>query len=156
MTVLPDLPALRALLRPGQRLIGIDPGSRTIGLALSDVGLTLATPHSQLKRGKIAPIAMEITRLARIENAGGLVVGLPLELDGSVGPAAQAARDWTHALSAATGLPAALWDERLSSAAVNRFLIEEVDATRKRRAERVDQMAAAYMLQSALDASRPA
>lgn len=156
MTVLPDLPALRALLRPGQRLIGIDPGSRTIGLALSDVGLTLATPHSQLKRGKIAPIAMEITRLARIENAGGLVVGLPLELDGRVGPAAQAARDWTHALSAATGLPAALWDERLSSAAVNRFLIEEVDATRKRRAERVDQMAAAYMLQSALDASRPA
>lgn len=156
MTVLPDLPALRALLRPGQRLIGIDPGSRTIGLALSDVGLTLATPHSQLKRGKIAPIAMEITRLARIENAGGLVVGLPLELDGRVGPAAQAARDWTHALSAATGLPAALWDERLSSAAVNRFLIEEVDATRKRRAERVDQMAAAYMLQAALDASRPA
>ena len=156
MTVLPDLPALRALLRPGQHLIGIDPGSRTIGLALSDVGLTLATPHSQLKRGKIAPIAMEITRLARIENAGGLVVGLPLELDGSVGPAAQAARDWTHALSAATGLPAALWDERLSSAAVNRFLIEEVDATRKRRAERVDQMAAAYMLQAALDASRPA
>lgn len=155
MTVLPDLPALRTLLQPGQRLIGIDPGAKSIGLALSDVGLTLATPHSQLKRGKIAPIAMEIARLARIENAGGLVVGLPLELDGSVGPAAQAARDWTHALSAAIGLPAALWDERLSSAAVNRFLIEEVDATRKRRAERVDQMAAAYMLQSALDASRP-
>ena len=93
MTVLPDLPALRALLRPGQRLIGIDPGSRTIGLALSDVGLTLATPHSQLKRGKIAPIAMEITRLARIENAGGLVVGLPLELDGRVGPAAEGQPD---------------------------------------------------------------
>jgi putative Holliday junction resolvase len=83
-----------------------------------------------------------------------LVVGLPLSLDGTAGPAAQAARDWTHALSAATGLPAALWDERLSSAAVNRFLIAEADMTRKRRAEVVDRMAAAYMLQSALDASR--
>ncbi|HTN11662.1 MAG TPA: Holliday junction resolvase RuvX, partial [Acetobacteraceae bacterium] len=80
--------------------------------------------------------------------------GLPLSLDGSLGPAAQAARDWTHALSAATGLPAALWDERLSSAAVNRFLIEEADMTRKRRAEVVDRMAAAYLLQAALDASR--
>ncbi len=89
------------------------------------------------------------------EGAGGLVVGLPLSLDGTAGPAAQAARDWTHALSEATGLPAALWDERLSSAAVNRFLIAEADMTRKRRAAVVDQMAAAYMLQAALDASRP-
>lgn len=154
MTVLPDIRALRAQLHPGQRLIGIDPGSRTIGLALSDVSLTLATPHTQLKRGKIAPIAMEITRLARLENAGGLLVGLPLELDGTFGPAAQAARDWTHAIAAATGLPAAMWDERLSSSAVNRFLIDQADATRQRRAERVDQMAAAYILQAALDASR--
>jgi putative Holliday junction resolvase len=82
------------------------------------------------------------------------VVGLPLSLDGSAGPAAQAARDWTHALSAATGLPAALWDERLSSSAVNRFLIGEADLSRKRRAEVVDKLAAAYILQAALDASR--
>ena len=145
---------LRAQLDAGERLIGIDPGSRTIGLALSDVLLMLATPHSQMPRGKLAAAAAAIGRLARAEHAGGLVVGLPLSMDGTAGPAAQAARDWTHALSAATGLPAALWDERLSSAAVNRFLIAEADATRSRRAELVDQMAAAYMLQSALDASR--
>ena len=88
--------------------------------------------------------------IARKEGAGGLVVGLPLSMDGSVGPAAQAARDWALALSEATGLPAALWDERLSSAAVNRFLIGEADASRARRAA-VDRMAAAWMLQGALD-----
>lgn len=147
---------LRARLEPGERLIGIDPGSRSIGLALSDVSLLLATPHSQLRRGRLADAAAAIGRLARAERAGGLVVGMPLSMDGSAGPAAQAARDWTHALSAATGMPAALWDERLSSAAVNRFLIDEADATRQRRSELVDQMAAAYMLQSALDASAPA
>jgi putative Holliday junction resolvase len=106
-----------------------------------------------LPRGKLKPIAAAVLRLARAENAGGLVIGLPLEMDGSYGPAAQAARDWAHALSEATGLPAALWDERLSSAAVNRFLIAEADATRRQRAGRVDQMAAAYMLQAALDAT---
>ena len=82
------------------------------------------------------------------------MVGLPLSMDGSVGPAAQAARDWTLALSDATGLPAALWDERLSTAAVNRFLIREADLSRKRRAEAVDRMAAAWLLQSALDVVR--
>lgn len=146
---------LRAGLKPDQRLIGIDPGTKTVGIALSDVSLTLASPHSQLKRGKLGPIAEEILRIAHKENAGGLVVGLPLEMDGSFGPMAQATRDWTHALSAATSLPACQWDERLSSAAVNRFLISEADATRQQRSERVDQMAAAYMLQAALDASRP-
>ena len=145
---------LRARLAPGQRLLGLDPGSRVIGVALSDVSLLLASPHTSLKRGRLAANAAEIAAIARRQNAGGLVVGLPLSLDGSAGPAAQAARDWTHALSAATSLPAALWDERLSSAAVNRFLIDEADMTRKRRAEVVDRMAAAYLLQAALDASR--
>ena len=145
---------LRARLAPGQRLLGLDPGSRVIGVALSDVSLLLASPHASLKRGRLAANAAAIAAIARRQNAGGLVVGLPLSLDGSTGPAAQAARDWTHALSAATGLPAALWDERLSSAAVNRFLIEEADMSRRRRAEVVDRMAAAYLLQAALDASR--
>jgi putative Holliday junction resolvase len=149
-----NLTALRAGLFTGARLLGLDPGSRTIGVALSDVTLMLATPYGSVARGRLAANAAEIARIARREGAGGLVVGLPLSLDGTAGPAAQAARDWTHALSAATGLPAALWDERLSSAAVNRFLIAEADMTRKRRAEVVDRMAAAYMLQSALDASR--
>lgn len=146
--------ALRAALRPGQRLIGLDPGSRVIGVALSDPLLMLASPAFSLKRGKLAQAAAAIQALAGKEGAGGLVVGLPLSMDGSLGPAAQAARDWARALSDATALPAALWDERLSSAAVNRFLVQQADASRARRAAIVDSMAAAYMLQAALDATR--
>jgi len=145
---------LRAQLERGQRLIGIDPGSRTIGLALSDVGVTLASPFGTLKRGKLRDNAVEIVEIARREEAGGLVVGLPLSMDGSVGPVAQAARDWALALSEATGLPVALWDERLSTAQANRFLIGEADLSRRKRAVVVDRMAAALMLQSAIDASR--
>jgi len=144
---------LRSALPAGKRLIGLDPGAKIIGVALSDVGLMLASPHSALRRGKLSANAAEIAALARAQDAGGLVVGLPLSMDGSFGPAAQAARDWARALSEATGLPSALWDERLSSAAVNRFLIGEADMSRGKRAAKVDQMAAAYMLQAALDAS---
>jgi putative Holliday junction resolvase len=149
-----NIKQLRAALPDGKRLIGLDPGAKIIGVALSDVGLMLASPHTALKRAKLAANAAEIAAIARIQDAAGLVVGLPLGLDGSFGPAAQAARDWTRSLSDATGLPAAMWDERLSSAAVNRFLIAEADMTRQKRAAKVDQMAAAYMLQAALDASK--
>ncbi len=144
---------LRSALQSGKRLIGLDPGAKIIGVALTDVGLMLASPHAALKRAKLSANAAEIAAIARKQDAGGLVVGLPLGLDGSFGPAAQAARDWARALSEATNLPAAMWDERLSSAAVNRFLIGEADMTRQKRAAKVDQMAAAYMLQAALDAS---
>ncbi len=146
------LPELRAQLTREQRLIGLDPGSKTIGVALSDVLLTLASPYGSIKRGKLKVNAGEVLAIARKEGAGGLVVGLPLSMDGTAGPAAQAARDWTLALSEATGLPATLWDERLSSAAVNRFLVGEADLTRKKRAEVVDRAAAAWMLQGALNA----
>ncbi len=149
------LPALRANLIKNQRLIGIDPGSKTIGLALSDVLLTLASPFGSLKRGKLSANAAEVLAIARRENAGGLVVGLPLSMDGTAGPAAQSARDWALALSEATGLPAAMFDERLSSAAANRFLISEADVSRRKRAASVDRLAASWMLQAALDASRP-
>lgn len=145
---------LRATLARNQRLIGLDPGTRTIGVALTDVGVSLASPYGSIRRGKLRDNAAEIAALARKEGAGGLVVGFPLSMDGSVGPAAQAARDWALALSDATGLPVALWDERLSSAAVNRFLIAEADLSRRKRADTVDRSAAAWMLQSALDASR--
>ena len=155
MPLLPTAAALRALLARDQRLIGVDPGAKTLGLALSDTRLTLATPYGSLKRGKLKAAAAEILILARKENAGGLVVGLPLSMDGSLGPAAQAARDWALALSEATGLPAVMQDERLSSAAVNRFLIETADVSHRRRAGSVDRMAAAWILQAALDASRP-
>jgi putative Holliday junction resolvase len=149
-----NLTDLRAKLAPNERLVGLDPGSNTIGVALSDVLLTLATPYGSIKRGKLRANAAEIAALARKEGAGGLVVGLPLSMDGSVGPAAQAARDWALALSEATGLPTGLWDERLSSAAANRFLIADVDLSRNKRARAIDRMAAAWMLQAALDASR--
>jgi putative Holliday junction resolvase len=145
---------LRLALERNQRLIGLDPGSRTIGVALSDVGLSLASPYGSIRRGRLRNNAAEIAGIARKEDAGGLVVGLPLSMDGSVGPAAQAVRDWTLALSQATGLPAALWDERLSTAAVNRFLIGEADLSRRKRGAAVDRMAAAWLLQAALDASR--
>jgi putative Holliday junction resolvase len=147
-----SLQTLGDRLQPNQRLIGIDPGSRIIGVALSDVRCTLASPYASLKRRKLRDTAAEILAIARKEGAGGLVVGLPLSMDGSFGPAAQAARDWTLALSEATGLPAALWDERLSSAAVNRFLVTEADLSRGKRAAAVDRMAAAWLLQSAMNA----
>ncbi|MGI4957607.1 MAG: Holliday junction resolvase RuvX [Janthinobacterium lividum] len=145
---------LRASLPSNARLLGLDLGTRTIGLALSDVSLMLASPYATLKRGKLAAAAADILAIVAKEQVGGLVAGLPLSLDGSFGPAAQAARDWLRSLSEATGLPAALWDERLSSSAVNRMLISDMDMTRRRRAEVVDKLAASYILQAALDASR--
>lgn len=150
-----NLKDLRAGLPRHARLIGLDPGTKTIGVALSDVTLMLASPYGTLKRGKLTANAAEIAAIAKKEGAAGLVVGLPLSMDGTMGPAAQAAKDWARAVSEATGLPCALFDERLSSAAVNRMLIGEADLTRAKRAEAVDRAAAAYMLQSALDASRP-
>jgi putative holliday junction resolvase len=146
---------LRAALARDQRLIGIDPGAKRIGVALSDVGLTLASPYGVIARGKLRTVAAEIRAIAAREDAGGLVIGWPLSMDGSVGPAAQAVRDWAGDLSAATGLPAALWDERLSSVAVNEHMIEVLDLSRKRRAARVDAAAASYILQASLDATAP-
>ncbi|WP_342628678.1 Holliday junction resolvase RuvX [Nguyenibacter vanlangensis] len=148
---------IRARLGRNQRLLGLDPGQKTIGLALSDVSLMLASPYGTLRRGKLSAVAAEIGAIARREDVGALVSGLPLSLDGGFGPAAQAARDWMATLSEQVGLPAAMWDERLSSSAVNRMLIQDADISRRRRAELVDKLAAAYMLQGALDASaRPA
>ena len=145
---------LRAALPRGRRLIGLDPGAKLIGVALSDPLLMLASPYGTLKRGKLRAAAEAVGAIAAKEGAGGLVVGLPLDMDGGFGPAAQAARDWAKALSEAAGLPAALWDERLSSAAVNRMMIE-ADLSRAKRAAAVDRAAAAWMLQAALDATRP-
>lgn len=141
-------------MQAGRRLIGLDPGAKVIGVALSDISLLLASPYGSLRRGKLAQVAAELLAIARREGAGGLVIGWPISMDGTMGPAAQAVRDWARALSDAAELPAALWDERLSSAAVNRFLVDEADMTRRKRAVVVDQMAAAYILQAALDASR--
>ena len=148
-----NLTDLHARLSRNQRLIGLDPGTRTIGLALSDVRRVLASPYGSIKRGKLAEAAGAVLAIAKREDVGGLVVGLPLQMDGRLGPAAQAARDWTFALMDATGLPAAMWDERLSSAEANRALSAQ-GATSGRRAATVDRMAAAVILQAALDSLR--
>jgi putative Holliday junction resolvase len=147
-----NLTELCAGLTRGQCLIGLDPGARTIGVALSDVRLRLAGPYGQLRRGKLTQNAAEVQAIAQREQAGGLVVGLPLSLDGRFGPAAQAARDWARALSDATGLPVTMWDERLTTSAVHDLLIEQGQMRPARRAEAVDRLAAAQILQSALDA----
>ena len=145
-----NLTDLHAQLPRNQRLLGIDLGTRTVGLALSDVRRVLASPFGTLSRGKLADMARAIQGFARQEDIGGLVVGLPLLMDGRLGPAAQAARDWTFAIAAATELPAAMWDERLSSAEANRALSQQL-ANRARRAATVDRLAAAVFLQAALD-----
>jgi putative Holliday junction resolvase len=144
---------LRAALKPGRRVLGLDPGARVIGLALSDTLLMLASPYRSLPRRKLGDFTREMEAIVRKEEVGGLVCGLPLGLDGSFGPAARAARDWADELATRLDLPLCLWDERLSSSAVNRVLIRDADMTRKRRAEVVDKMAAAYMLQGWLDAT---
>ena len=113
--------------------------------------LKVASPYGSIRRGKLAGIATELHHLAAREEAGGLVIGLPLGEDGRMGPAAQAARDWAWAISDAVGLPAALWDETLTTAEVHELLIGQADLSRKRRAAVVDRMAAARILQSALD-----
>lgn len=152
MTVF-NLSDLKSRLPRNARLIGLDPGARIIGMALSDATLRIASPYGALARTKLARNAREIMEIAEREGAKGLVVGLPLSMDGSFGPAAQAARDWAHALAEATGLPVAMFDERLSSAVVNRAMIA-ADVSRAKRAARVDAAAAAYMLQAALDSAQ--
>ena len=153
----PGLEAFGSLAR-GARLLGLDLGEKTIGLALSDVERSIATPLETIRRTKFTPDAERIRALAARFQVGGLVVGLPLNMDGSEGPRAQATRAFVRNLRPLLGLPIVLWDERLSTAAVTRTLLE-ADASRARRGEVIDKMAAAYILQGALDRlrrSRPA
>jgi len=138
-------------MAPGRRVIGLDPGARRIGIALSDVNRQVASPYSTIVRARLRHNAAEILAIAEGEGADGLVIGLPLGLDGDFGPAAQGCRDWAHAITAATGLPATMYDESLSTATVQAALIE-ADVSRARRAALVDKLAAAQILQNALDA----
>lgn len=146
-----DLPAR---LQPGQRLLGLDPGSKTIGVAISDSALKVASPLETIKRAKFTQDAEQLARICAAYKIGGLVIGLPVNMDGSEGPRCQSVRALARNLREKAGfeMPMAFWDERLSTAAVERFLVDEADMTRKRRGEVVDKMAAAYILQGALDA----
>lgn len=131
-------------------LLGVDPGEKRIGLAVSDAGRRIASPVAILARGKFATVGAEILALYRDRGCAGVVVGLPLELSGRAGPAAQAARAFARNLLAMHDAPLLFWDERLSTAAVTRMLID-ADASRKRRLEVTDKLAAAYVLQGALE-----
>jgi putative Holliday junction resolvase len=148
-----DLQALRAAVKRGQRLLGLDLGEKTIGLALSDTELTVATPFKTLSRGKFTSDAAMLRALIAEHAVGGLVIGLPLNMDGSEGPSAQSARAFARNFAGVSDCPVAFTDERLSTAAVTRALIE-ADASRRRRKALVDKMAAAYILQNALDRMR--
>ena len=148
-----DIVGLKSALAPGVRLLGLDLGEKTIGLALSDTRLTIATPMETLKRGKFAADAAKLDAIVAGQSVGGLVVGLPLNMDGSDGPSAQSARAFARNFAARSPLPILLWDERLSTAAVTRTLLE-ADASRRRRAQVVDKMAAGYILQGVLDRLR--
>jgi putative holliday junction resolvase len=132
------------------RLIGVDLGSKTIGLAISDVERRLASPLRTLPRGPFARDAQALIAICAEFDAAGIILGLPLDLDGRDNPRAQSTRAFARNLSARTSLPIAFWDERFSTAAVTRSLIAN-DVSRAKRAEVVDKLAAAYILQGALD-----
>jgi putative holliday junction resolvase len=148
-----DIDALAPLLHPRQRLMGADLGTKTIGLALSDVERRIATPLITIRRTKFAKDAAWLISLMDQFDAAALVIGLPLNMDGSEGPRAQAARAFGRNFAPVSARPYVFWDERLSTEAITRALIEQ-DASRAKRADVVDRMAAAYILQGALDRLR--
>ncbi len=157
MTIVPVSDLLSRVDR-GQRLLGLDLGDKTIGLAISDRGLKVASPLETIRRTKFTKDAEALAALCESRKVGGLVLGLPVNMDGSEGPRCQSVRQFAANLAELAGftLPIAFWDERLSTAAIERVLVGEADMSRKRRGEVVDKMAAAYILQGALDAlSRP-
>jgi putative Holliday junction resolvase len=146
------LPLVEAARHLGARgaLIGLDLGTKTIGVAVCDPDRRLATGIETIKRRSFAADTARLLRLAADRRAAGLVLGLPINMDGSQGPRAQSTRAFARNLARLTDLPIALWDERLSTAAVERQLID-ADVSRRKRAAVIDQHAAAYILQGALD-----
>lgn len=146
-----DLPQFASVLPQRGALLGLDPGEKRIGVAVSDTGRMIASSLGTVTRTKFAADAEAILKFYDERQCAGFIIGLPLNMDGSSGPAAQSARAFARNLLALRDAPLLLWDERLSTSAVTRTLIE-ADTTRKRRGEVVDKMAAAYMLQGALDA----
>ncbi|GIK48708.1 MAG: Holliday junction resolvase RuvX [Hyphomonadaceae bacterium] len=146
-----DLHQFAAALPARAAVMGLDPGEKRIGVAVSDLTRLIASPLETVVRTRFAADAEAIFKLYDARRCAGLVIGLPLNMDGSSGPAAQSARAFARNLLAKRDAPLLLWDERLSTAAATRTLIES-DASRRRRGEVVDKVAAAYMLQGALDA----
>jgi putative Holliday junction resolvase len=145
---------LKAKLARNQTILGLDLGTKTIGLALSDTTYIVASPLSTIARRKFSQDAAELEAIMDKYNVGALVLGLPMQMDGTEGPRAQATRSFVSEFLKRRDVPVAFWDERLSTAAVERMLTDEADLSRKRRAQVVDRAAAAYILQGALESLR--
>ena len=149
MAILPLEAFLEAVAR-GLPLAGLDLGTKTIGLALSDRSWRFATPRAVIRRKKFTPDAAALKKAMDEEHVAAIVIGLPLNMDGSEGPRAQSTRAFMRNYAALDARPALLWDERLSTVAVERAMIAN-DVSRAKRAERIDSAAAAFILQGALD-----
>jgi putative Holliday junction resolvase len=141
-------------LLKNQTILGLDLGTKTIGLALSDAGRIIASPLSTITRRKFTQDWAELAALCDKHQVGALVIGLPVEMSGEEGPRAQSARTFAAEVLKRREITITFWDERLSTAAVQRMMTDEMDLSRRRRGEVVDKVAAAYILQGALDAMR--
>lgn len=141
---------LAVTLLPGQAIAGLDLGTKTIGLAMSDLGRRFATPRPVIKRVKFTQDALTLLAFAEKEKVAAFIIGLPINMDGSSGPRVQATRAFVRSMADKTALPFVYWDERLSTVAAERALLE-MDVSRAKRAERIDSAAASFILQGALD-----
>ncbi|MCM2455200.1 Holliday junction resolvase RuvX [Rhizobium sp. CG4] len=141
---------LAQVLKPGQAIAGLDLGTKTIGLAMSDLSRRFATPRPVIKRVKFTQDAQVLLNFAAKEKVLAFVIGLPMNMDGSAGPRVQATRAFVRSMGEKTDLPFVYWDERLSTVAAERALLE-MDVSRAKRAERIDSAAASFILQGALD-----
>ena len=150
MPILEDPKTLLQFIESGQKLMGLDLGTKTIGLAVSDTRFTIASPLETIKRSKFTKDTQALRAFEETHNIGGLVIGLPLNMDGSEGPRVQASRAFARNLLLQIDQPIVFWDERLSTSAVTRTLIE-ADMSRAKRADVVDKMSATYILQGVLD-----
>lgn len=148
-----DIAEIAGLLPQGTVLAGLDLGTKTIGLAVSDLGLRFATPRPVLKRSKFSEDAAALVKMLDEARCGAIIIGLPLNMDGSQGPRSQATKAFIRNYSQFDARPVAFWDERLSTVAAERTMID-ADLSRKKRAERIDSAAAAFILQGALDRMR--
>lgn len=149
-----DLLELPAALPRGAPIVGLDLGEKTIGVAVSDATRMIASPLELIRKTKFTDDAAALFRLMESRKAEGIVIGLPVNMDGTEGARAQSSRAFARNLLRLKDLPIAFWDERMSSMAVNRMLIGEADVSRSRRADLVDKAAAAWILQGALDRLR--
>lgn len=150
MPILEDPKTLPQFIESGQKLMGLDLGTKTIGLAVSDTRFKIATPLETIKRSKFTKDTKALRAFEETHNIGALVIGLPLNMDGSEGPRVQASKAFARNLLLQKDQPIVFWDERLSTSAVTRTLID-ADMSRAKRADVVDKMAAAYILQGVLD-----